>query len=432
VEQQPIDLVKIIEKAVVIGVRSGRQQRAEAEQSLDELCALVRAAGAVVSERVFCDLDQIRAGTYIGSGKVDSIAELITSEQIDIAVLDVTLSPPQQRNLENAWNIRVIDRTGIILDIFAERAATREGKLQVELAQLEYRLPRLTRMWEHLSRLGAGIGTRGPGETQLEVDRRRIRSRLDKLRSELSKIEKRRRLHRRGRKKSGIPTIAIVGYTNAGKSTLLNTLTGAGVTAKDQLFATLDPTLRQLNLPSQKTVILSDTVGFISRLPHELVAAFHATLEEVTEADLLLHVVDSAGDRMQEQITDVLSVLKQLDADRKPMFTVYNKIDRAEGWTPGIVPCGENAYAVSALNGDGIPELLAGLAEYMSRHAVETVFRIPYTESSIASQIRKHGEVLDESFEARDILLTIRAESAVINKFRDYLDDGDMISQDNE
>lgn len=430
-ERKPIELGEITERAVVIGIRSGRGNRSDAEESMDELCALVRAAGAEIGDCVFCDLDRIRAGTYIGSGKVAAVAEIIREKAIDIAVVDVALSPPQQRNLERAWNIRVIDRTGIILDIFANRAATREGKLQVELAQLEYRLPRLTRMWEHLGRLGAGIGTRGPGETQLEVDRRRIRARLDKLRSGIEKIKNRRRLHRKGRQKTGIPTVAIVGYTNAGKSTLLNRLTGAGVTVKDQLFATLDPTLRQLTLPNQKTVILSDTVGFISRLPHELVAAFHATLEEVTEADLLLHVVDSSSERMDEQMNDVLAVLKELKADHKPVFTVYNKIDRADGWVPGVVPCGEHAFAISALNGDGIPDLLAGLADYQSRHAAFAVFRIPYTESAVAAQIRNHCEVVDEVFEARDIVLSARADRALINKFHNYLDPESHTLDDN-
>ncbi|MCD4654123.1 GTPase HflX [bacterium] len=427
IDKNMIDYTVVLEKAIVIGIRSTRKEtRSEAEDSWAELSSLVESAGAVVVEKVFCDLSQIRVGTYIGKGKVEEIGEMIREKEIDIAILDVPLSPPQQRNLETAWSIRVIDRTGVILDIFADRAATNEGQLQVELAQLEYRLPRLTRMWEHLGRLGAGIGTKGPGETQLEVDRRRIRSRLTKLRSDLKKIKKRRRLQRLGRQKSGIPTIAIVGYTNAGKSTLLNLLTGANATVKDQLFVTLDPTIRQLTLPNQQVVILSDTVGFISRLPHELVAAFHATLEEVIEADLLLHVVDASSPNREEQIKDVETVLKQLGADNKPVFMINNKIDLAPELAPGKSENETETYAISAVCNQGIDELLEGLVNYQSRHAIPAVFLIPYAESSVAAKIREYCDIREEKFEDRGVRLTVIAKSALINKFSQYLDTGEI------
>lgn len=413
------ELVK--EKAVLIGVRTGRQSRDDAKESWRELEALVDAAGAAIAESVFCEIASIRAGTYLGTGKIEEIKQIVAETSADIVVLDVPLSPPQQRNLERAWEIRVIDRTGVILDIFADRAATNEGKLQVELAQLEYRLPRLTRMWEHLGRLGAGIGTRGPGETQLEVDRRRIRSRLDKLRADLKKTKARRRIQREGRQRSGYPTMAIVGYTNAGKSTLLNLLTGADALVRDQVFATLDPTIRQLTLPNQQKVILSDTVGFISRLPHELVAAFHATLEEVIEADLLIHVVDASSANRHLQMKDVETVLKELGADGKPMITVFNKIDLAPEWIPGDVECGEDMYAICALDGSGIPSLLEGLMAFQSRHTQVAEFFFPYADSREAAKIRESCDVKSEEFEGDGIRLKVVAGSAILNKFDRFI-----------
>lgn len=416
-----IDTLSPVEKALVIGIRGPGQTHGDAEQSARELQSLVEAAGGMVLETVVCHVQHIQARSYIGSGKIDEIGAMMRDRPVDIVVIDVQLSPPQQRNLERDWECRVIDRTGIILDIFARRAATREGQLQVELAQLRYRLPRLTRMWEHLSRLGAGIGTRGPGETQLEVDRRRIRSRLDKLEEDLTRIKKRRKIQRENRKRSGILSLALVGYTNAGKSSLLNCLTGADVTVRDQLFVTLDPTIRQLTLPNQQTITISDTVGFISRLPHQLVAAFHATLEEVVEAELLLHVIDSASPSRDEQIKDVESVLEQLGVESTPAIRVYNKIDLLNDWSPGEMPGQMNAVAISAKTAQGIDVLLQKIVEFQSQQCVRAELMIPYSDTSAIAGIRDRCEILSEDFEADGTRLHVMAKSALINKYRMFL-----------
>jgi GTPase len=407
--------------ACIVGIRTERQALEQAKQSAAELKALVEAAGAEVVDEVFCTVHTIQAGTYIGSGKVEEIRLRIMEQSISIVVLDVSLSPPQQRNLEKTWDVQVIDRTGIILDIFAQRAASREGRLQVELAQLDYRLPRLTRMWTHLSRLGAGIGTRGPGETQLEVDRRRIRTRILKLKTDLKDIEKRRDLQRENRRRSGVLSAALVGYTNAGKSTLLNLLTASDVIVKDQLFVTLDPTIRQLTLPDNQSVYLCDTVGFISRLPHQLVAAFHATLEEVVQADLLIHVINSASPQRDEQINDVESVLKQLGAGRTPVIRVYNKIDLIDEWEPGDIPGQSDSVAVSAQNNLGIDALLRKLMHFLMIRDTQTEVFIPYTKSAVIAVIRDKCRVLHENFEPGGVRLQIIGKRALLNKYREFV-----------
>ncbi|MBN1879586.1 GTPase HflX [bacterium] len=411
----------LTEKALVIGIRGSRQSQSEAEQSTHELASLVEAAGADVIDSMICPVQQIQVRSYIGSGKVEEIGNLRKAHDVNLIAIDVALSPPQQRNLERDWNCKVIDRTGIILDIFARRAATREGQLQVELAQLKYRLPRLTRMWEHLSRLGAGIGTRGPGETQLEVDRRRIRSRLDKLECDLVKIKKRRKIQRENRRRSGVLSVALVGYTNAGKSSLLNRLTGSDVAVRDQLFVTLDPTIRQLVLPNQQTITVSDTVGFISRLPHELVAAFHATLEEVIEADLLLHVIDSATPDREEQILDVEKVLKELGVEATPIIRIYNKVDLQPDWSPGQSPGPADTVSVSTVNGYGIDELLGKLVQFQSQMSARATLFIPYKDTGIIASIRDRCEIFSETFEAEGTRLQVLAKSALLSKYNMYV-----------
>lgn len=412
---------KNVDSACVVGIRTERQALEQARQSAVELKALVEAAGAEVVDEVFCTVHSIQAGTYIGSGKVEEIRLRIVERSISIVVLDVLLSPPQQRNLEKAWDVQVIDRTGIILDIFAQRAASREGRLQVELAQLEYRLPRLTRMWTHLSRLGAGIGTRGPGETQLEVDRRRIRSRILKLKNDLKDIEKRRDLQRENRRRSGVLSAALVGYTNAGKSTLLNLLTASDVIVKDQLFVTLDPTIRQLTLPDNQSLYLSDTVGFISRLPHQLVAAFHATLEEVVQSDLLIHVINSASTQREEQVKDVESVLKLLGADQTPVIRVFNKIDLVEEWEPGDIPGHSDSVAISAQQQLGIDALLQKLMQFLMLRDTRTEMFIPYSKSAVIAVIRDKCRVLSENFEPEGVRLQIVGKHALLNKYREFV-----------
>jgi len=338
-----------------VGVARHRQPRWEAEDSLDELEQLARAAGARVAEAVLQERDRLDPGYLIGKGKAEEIRGRCAG--VDVVILDEELSGSQQRNLERLLGRRVVDRTGLILDIFAQRAQTREGKLQVELAQLDYLLPRLAGAWTHLERLGGGIGTRGPGETQLESDRRRIKTRMARLRRDLEQVRRHRALLRRPRRKIPFPIVALVGYTNAGKSSLMNALTDAGVTVRDQLFATLDPTLRRLALPGDRVVLLSDTVGFIRKIPHQLVAAFQATLEEVQEAEILLHVVDISHPHAELQQVAVEGVLGELGLADRPTILVYNKIDRLGRhpefpWGPG-----SGRVATSAKTGAGLEDL---------------------------------------------------------------------------
>ncbi len=351
------------ETALLVGVVRHRQPRWEAEDSLVELEQLARAAGARVAEAVLQDRDRLDPRYLIGKGKAEEIRGRCSG--IDVVILDEELSGSQQRNLEKLLGRRVVDRTGLILDIFAQRAQTREGKLQVELAQLDYHLPRLAGAWTHLERLGGGIGTRGPGETQLESDRRRVKTRMAKIRRDLEQVRRHRALLRRPRRKIPFPIVALVGYTNAGKSSLMNALTRAGVVVRDQLFATLDPTLRRLTLPGGRVALLSDTVGFIRKIPHQLVAAFQATLEEVQEAELLLHVVDVSHPHAELQQAAVEAVLGELGLADRPTILAYNKIDRLGQrpdfpWGPG-----SGRVAISAKTGAGLDdlrrEIVAGL-----------------------------------------------------------------------
>ncbi len=407
---------------IVVGIRCGDGTRIEAEDSLTELKSLVISAGAVIRDAVFCDLRKINSATFIGRGKVNEITEKIKKYKTTMVVLNRGCPRHQQRTLEGLWDTHVIDRTGIILDIFATRAATREGILQVELAQLEYRLPRLTRMWEHLSRLGAGIGTRGPGETQLEVDRRKIRLRLDKIRSDLKRVRNRRRIQRKARKRASITTVALVGYTNAGKSTLLNALTGSSVIVQDQLFATLDPKIRTLILPNQQKIIISDTVGFISKLPHQLVAAFRATLEEVMESDLLIHVIDGSSDNRDHQIQQVDSVLNDLGVTDKEMILAFNKADLSPEMIPGPV-WGDGsipAFSISAETGTGIEDLLRYLTEFNARKTQAIRYLIPYENSDVAAAIQSSTEVILTEYDDKGVIIEARVTPRYAHQFREF------------
>jgi len=352
------------ERAILVGVATGRQARWEAEDSLAELEQLARSAGACVAGTVLQERDRLDPRYLIGKGKAQEIRAQAAGA--DLVILDEELSGSQQRNLEELLGKRVLDRTGLILDIFAQRARSREGKLQVELAQLDYFLPRLAGAWTHLERLGGGIGTRGPGETQLESDRRRIRTRMAKIRRDLEQVRRHRALLRRPRRKVPFPIVALVGYTNAGKSSLMNALTHAGVDVRDQLFATLDPTLRRLTLPGERTALLSDTVGFIRKIPHQLVAAFQATLEEIQEAEVLLHVVDASHPHAQLQQAAVEGVLAELGLADRSTILVYNKIDRLPDLSLSHRP-GNGRVWVSAKTGAGLPELRAEIAELLDR-----------------------------------------------------------------
>ncbi|MGH7810188.1 MAG: GTPase HflX, partial [Candidatus Binatia bacterium] len=358
------------ERALLIGVGlPSRERQLPLEYSLEELDRLAKTAGATVLKKFAQQVKNVTPATLIGRGKVNEIQAEIKQLNADLVILDEDLTPAQQRNLEAALQTRVVDRSQLILDIFAQRARSNEGKLQVELAQLEYLLPRLTRQWTHLSRLGGGIGTRGPGETQLEVDRRRVRERIGHLKRRLKDVERTRGLQRKERGEVPYATVALVGYTNAGKSTLMNTLTRAGVLVEDKLFATLDPTTRALRLPNAEKVMIVDTVGFINKIPHSLIEAFKSTLEEVIRADLLLHLVDMSNPLYREQITVIENVLDEIGAGMIPTVLVPNKVDVAGAIATGELKTNDVAAIcpISALTGVGVGQLLETVGTILDR-----------------------------------------------------------------
>jgi GTP-binding protein HflX len=372
-----------------------------AEESLEELAELAESAGARVLDRVSQAIAAPQAATLIGRGKVEELKASVASTGAALAIFDHDLTPTQQRNLEHALDVRVIDRTQLILDIFAARARTREGRLQVELAQLNYLLPRLTGRGKEMSRLGGGIGTRGPGETQLETDRRRIARRIRKIREDLESVRAGRAVHRRQRQSVPLATVALVGYTNAGKSTLFNRLTSAGVLADARMFATLDPTVRTVMLPSRRRVLLSDTVGFIRSLPTTLVEAFRATLEEVTEASLILHVVDASSPHAAAHVAHVQKVLHEIGAEPIPQLHVLNKIDRPELQLDTSRVEGRT-ISISALTGAGIAELLAVVDEILPFDpVVRARFRFPIGEGAALSMLHAAGRVLETRYDDR-------------------------------
>lgn len=391
------------EKLIMVGVASSAND--DTEQSLDELCDLVDTAGGVVVGRVIQRREMIHPATYVGKGKIEEIKELLWETDADGIVCDDELSPAQTANLTELLDTKVMDRTLIILDIFAGRASTSEGKIQVELAQLRYRQTQLTGAGKALSRLGGGIGTRGPGEKKLEMDRRLIKNRIALLNRELKDVKRHRDLTREQRSRNHMQVAAIVGYTNAGKSTLLNTLTDAKVLEEDQLFATLDPTTRNLKLPSGQEMLVTDTVGFIRKLPHHLIEAFRSTLEEAKYADLILHVVDSSNPQMDEQMYVVYETLRKLEVMNKPVITVFNKMDRR----------GENALLrdfqadrtvqISAKTGEGIPELLCAIEQQLREQKILIERMYPYQESSRVQMIRKYGELLEEHYTEEGIYI---------------------------
>jgi GTP-binding protein HflX len=358
------------ERAALVGLFSGSSRHFDPEHSLDELAGLAAAAGATVVLRLLQERPRPDPATFLGSGKVQMLAAAVAETDADVVIFDNELSPAQLRNLERALDRKVLDRTQLILDIFARRARTREGKLQVELAQLKYLLPRLVGSAAALSRLGGGIGTRGPGETKLETDRRRIRHRISMVSKDIESVRQRRAQLRERRHKAAVPTVALVGYTNAGKTTLFNALTGDDAAASNALFVTLDPLVRKVRLPDRRELLVSDTVGFIDRLPHSLVAAFRATLEEVAAADLLLHVVDASSPDRERHIAAVRTVLAEVGAGRVPAIDVFNKCDRLdEGERARVGAVYPGALCVSALTGDGRDELIAAME---SRLALDT------------------------------------------------------------
>ena len=398
------------ERAVLAGLSAASMEPAErsTEQSMDELAALADTAGADTVAMILQTRQSVEPRTFLGAGKVQEIREVAQAQQCDLAIIDNELSPSQARALEDALGLRVLDRSGLILDIFAQRAQTREGRLQVELAQYNYLLPRLTGMWSHLKRqagTSAPIGTRGPGETQLETDRRHIRRRIQKLEEELEQVRRVRSTQRRRREKNAMPVVALVGYTNAGKSTLLNCLTGSDIPANNRLFDTLDTTTRRLRLDETQEVLLSDTVGFIRKLPTHLIEAFKATLEELSYADVLLHVIDIANPEWEEQARVVDELILQLGAEATPCLRVYNKCDAYIG----ILPHGENVVCISARSGEGADVLVKKLLEMLDRGKKQVQLKIPYTKAGIADMLNREAKVLrleytDEGIEAEAVV----------------------------
>ena len=379
-------------RAVLVGLSAFSLSREEnaTEESMEELSALLETAGGETVGVVTQQKDSPDPRTFIGEGKVAEVKDLVEAMEADMVIFDNTLSPSQQRVLSEELKVSVLDRSALILDIFAQRARTREGRLQVELAQYKYLLPRLLGMWKHLERQEGAIGTRGPGETQLESDRRHIHKKISKLEAELKDVRRVRATQRERRIKNEVPVVAIVGYTNAGKSTLLNHLTGAEIPANNRLFDTLDTTTRTLEISDTCTVLISDTVGFIRKLPHHLVEAFKATLEELEYADLLLHVIDSSSPQWREQAEVVEELIHQLGADQTPRIEVFNKCDL---WTGDIRPHGEGRVSISAKTGEGVPELLAAIGKVLDNGSRRVTIHLPYDRGGILEALYKEAKV---------------------------------------
>lgn len=424
------------ERGVAVGVEIGKPKSDfTLEDSLNELCLLAQTAGIEVIATLTQRLEKPNPQTYIGAGKLEELKAVVNELGANIILFDDELSPRHLRELEKHFdeNMRIIDRTALILDIFAQHAATREGALQVELAQYEYRLPRLTRAWTHLARQAGcgggragsvgGVGLRGPGETQLEVDRRDIRRRIAHLKEELEKVKSHRRQYRRRRKKSGIPVVALIGYTNAGKSTLLNALSNANVYVADQLFATLDPTTRRVLLSDHHEILLTDTVGFIQKLPTHLIAAFRATLEEIAEADVLLHVLDISQPTAQQQAQAVFQTLKEIEADHLPIFTVLNKIDllKDSQQTVNILEQYPNSVAISALKGLGIDDLMRKLEDFLFTRQHPLTIELPQRETYLFQLFSREGVVDKIEYSGNQIILQGKIPGGHLAKFTPYL-----------
>jgi GTP-binding protein HflX len=416
-----------VERAMLVGLERGGHQRWEVKDSLEELGELARSAGAEVVESVSQKLPQPTPNFFIGKGKAEEIAQVCTSKDVQTVIFDDDLSPAQARNLERVFNCKVLDRTELILDIFAQRAQTREGKLQIELAQLQYLLPRLTRLWTHLSRQSGGIGMRGPGETQLEVDRRRVQEKIARLTREIAEVQKNRRIQRAGRRRHQWPIAAIIGYTNAGKSTLLNALTGSNVVAEDKLFATLDPTTRRFTLPNNQNVLLTDTVGFLRKLPHHLVESFKATLEEVVEADLLIHVVDASHPKVDDQIAAVELVLHELHAWGKPTVTALNKVDalaEANGLVERLQRQIPNSIPISARKKTGFDQLLQEIEMALANRRRYAKIAVPQQNYALVAEIFRCGQIISQKFRDGTVQIEARIPPSLMSQIEPYLAKG--------
>lgn len=411
---EAFELEELQEKVILVGV--SEQEGDDAEDSLVELAELVRTAGAQVVGTLIQKRELIHPGTYVGTGKVAEIAELIEQTGATGIVCDDELSPAQLKNLEDQLQTKVMDRTLIILDIFADRATTSEGKIQVELAQLKYRMSRLTGLGRSMSRLGGGIGTRGPGEKKLEIDRRLIKDRIAQLNRELKEVQKHRDIARAQRTRNQIQVVAIVGYTNAGKSTLLNHLTDAGVLEEDKLFATLDPTTRLLELPGRQQVLLTDTVGFIRKLPHHLIEAFKSTLEEAKYADYIFHVVDASNPQRDKQMHIVYETLDQLGVKDKTVVTLFNKQDLRTDDEPMHDFRADHTLAISAAKNEGLEEIKELLSEILRENKIYIERVIPYADAGMIQMIRKQGELISEEYEADGIAVKAYVPMEVYGK----------------
>ena len=394
----------------------------DAQSSLDELWELSESAGAEPVATLTQKKDRPDTATYVGSGRLEEIKNFCENQDIDVLIFDCELTPTQIRNIEQATGIRTIDRTMLILDIFALRARSKEGKLQVELAQLNYMLPRLTGKGAEMSRLGGGIGTRGPGETKLETDRRHIRRRMETLKEQLRDVKQHRDMLKSRRKKDGIITVAIVGYTNAGKSTLMNCLTDAGVLAEDKLFATLDPTSRALKLPNGVSVMLTDTVGLVRRLPHHLVEAFKSTLEEAAEADIILNVCDASSEEAYLHLDVTRELFESLGCTSSPIIPVLNKWDRVNEKS-GVIPMVSGAVRISAINGTGIDKLLERIEENLPVEIRRVKLLIPFDKGRIVAEVREKATLLEEKYSENGIVITALLKPDMYGRLKEYVVD---------
>ena len=417
-----VDLGVVRQRALLVGTGYGTRSVEEAEASLEELALLADTAGAVPVETVLQRRDTPHPATYIGSGKANELRDLADAANIDVVVFDDELTPAQQRNLEKLFERDVVDRVALILDIFAQHATSQEGMVQVELAQLRYRLPRLRGRGLQLSQQAGGIGTRGPGETQLEVDRRRIQRRVSKLEADLGRLARTRATQRKSRRRRDFPVVALVGYTNAGKSTLLNLLTRSDAVVENRLFSTLDPTIRRLHLPGGETILVADTVGFVRRLPHQLVEAFRSTLEEVVDADLLVQVVDGSSWEADAQIEAVRTVLREIGAGERPELLVVNKLDVADpDGLDDLLASHPGSVAVSAVTGEGAEKLVEAISRRLRALGTIVELLVPYDRGDVLAAVHRDGEVLVEVHASAGTRVRARIPDTGMGRFREFL-----------